>query len=774
MLKSNINIVSNVYIRNNEDIKKDYEYTRHITGKKRLTDISRSYSGIQSVKMTEIQKKIIEQTKPCYYAKNKEMSFGPVMKDGNLVWECRCEYTPCSLYSHCMKNSNAFRIERDEKSFDEPEKEDFDELLKRLGVVFDSENLRFEGKQKITEEKSEEVKYEPKEPDFFENITDKYELITDSNCIINAPIDSHIILNSAPGTGKTYTIIRRLIYILSSQLCPPEQIYVLCYTRSAKKLIENRIDEAVVKGTVPAGAKNICILTFDSYATYFLIALQEQGEINFDFTEYNYNERIKLFNRYISEEDFEDIGYFIVDEIQDLVNDRAEMVLNILKYLKCGYLLAGDRCQAIYDYSADNDATLDSVEFYRRAEEQFPDDMLRYEIFVNRRQDETLAKYSADMRDVLLNREINEQNRYARQIMKHFSENGNIEKYIRNLQNAPSVSTAVLCRSNGEAEYISSLMCRYKIPHVLNRGVDSAVSLPKWIADIFWDYCGETISKNDFMERFAFRCDTKVSPDKIWEALCKLTVSYDVTALSVTKLISVLSETNNIPNELYEETSLLIVSTIHKAKGSEFDRVILIDSDIDISNTTSAEEARIRYVALTRPKYKLTVMKKNKVFFRRTASGRIIRTNISSWYKRSKKYCGNIVVGLKGDINSCSFVSGDFEKSIELQEYIVNNVKLYDELSAVRSQNSGKFEIIHNGRCIGTLSDSMTDEIKKGIDATDYRYNLPDTLTDIYVSKITTEILKHFDNSLPVEFQSSKICYGIQITGLAKLNFEKR
>lgn len=773
MLKSNINIVSNVYIRSNEDIKKDYEYIRHITGKKRLNDIKRNYSGIQSVKMTEIQERIIEQTKPCHYAKNKEMSFGPVMKDGDLIWECRCEYKSCSLYSNCMKNLNVFKIERDEKPSDESEKED-DEFFKQPGVVFNSENLMFEGKQKATEEKSEEIKYEPKEPDFSENISDKYKRIESPYCIFNAPIDSHIIINSAPGTGKTYTIIRRLIYILSNQLCPSEQVYVLCYTRSAKKLIEDRIDEAVVKGYVPSDAKNICILTFDSYATYFLMALQEQGEINFDFTKYNYNERIRLFNKYISKDDFEDISYFIVDEIQDLVNDRAEMVLNILKYLECGYLLAGDRCQAIYDYSADNDATLDSIEFYRRVEEQFPEDILRYEIAVNRRQNKILAKYSADMRDVILNKEINEQNRYAQQIMRHFSKNEKIEKYIRNLQNPPSVSTAILCRSNGEAEYISGLLCRHKILHILNRGVDSAVSLPKWIADIFWDYCSETISKNDFTERFAFRCDTKLNPDKIWESLCRFTDSYDITTLSVTKFISVLSETNNIPNELYEEAPLLTVSTIHKAKGSEFDKVILIDSDIDISNTTSAEEARIRYVAITRPKCMLTVMKKNNVFFRRTASGRIIKTNVSSWYKRSKKYCGNIVVGLKGDIDSFSFLSGDFEKSLELQEYIVKNVRIYDELSAVRSQNSGKFEIIHNGHCIGTLSDSMTDEIKKGIDATDYRYNLPDTLMDIYVSGITTEILNYFDSSIPAEFHNSKIFYGIQITGLAKLNFEKR
>ncbi len=773
MLKSNINIVSNIYIRRDEEIARDYEYVKRITGRKLLTDIKNRSYGVQAVRMTEIQEKIIKENTSCYYAKNKEMSFGPVMKDGDLVWACHCEYIQCSLYSQCMNNPNSVRIERKNNQADFYEKDDFDDFLKHIGITSEGENLQFKSTHTMTEEPSEEIKYEPKEPDFSGNMSDRYKIISDPQCIIESPVESHIILNSAPGTGKTYNIIQRLIYILINQLCPAERIYILCYTRSAKKLIEDKIDDAVISGTVPADAKNICILTFDSYATYFLMALQEQGEINIDFKNYGYNDRIKLFNKYISEDDFEDVGYFIVDEIQDLVNDRAEMVLNILKYLKCGYLLAGDRCQAIYDYSVDNDAILDSVEFYRRAEEQFPDDMMRYEISINRRQYELLEKYSSEVRDVLLHKGIQEQNIYARQIMKHFSENTRIETYIRNLQNSPSVSTAILCRKNGESEYISGLLCKQKIHHILNRGVDSVVSLPKWIADIFWDYCTEIISRDDFMERFHFRCNTKVNPDKVWEVLCRLANPDNIITLSVTKLISVLSETNNIPSELYEEEPLLIVSTIHKAKGMEFDKVILIDSDIQISST-SAEEARIIYVALTRPKLKLTIMKKNKMYFKRTESGRVIRTKIHSLYNRSKKYCGNIVVGLKGDIDCCSFVSGDFKKSLELQEYIANNVNLYDELTAIRSESNGKFEIMHNGYRIGTLSDSMIEEIKMGIEATDYNHNLPDTLTDIYVSGITTEILKYFDNSVPVEFQNSKICYGIQITGLAKLNFEKR
>ena len=68
----------------------------------------------------------------------------------------------------------------------------------------------------------------------------------------------------------------------------------------------------------------------------------------------------------------------------------------------------------------------------------------------------------------------------------------------------------------------------------------------------------------------------------------------------------------------------------------------------------------------------------------------------------------------------------------------------------------------------------MTAELDLGVSLTDYKYNLPDSLENLYVSGITTEVLKQFDASVPVEYQKSRICFGIQITGLAKLVFEKK
>ena len=781
MLESNINITSNIYIRGKEDIRSDERYIEKITGAALLREINQRYGrGLDRVALSSGQEEMISRSTACALDDRKELSYGPVLKNGAIIWENRCENSSCREYDSCMSAQNATPIRREIEPEETvmQEREDLRQFMKKIiGIRITDDVVEYaHDKFPAAEEEPQKFKVPAEQiPEMEKSTASRYEEISVPDTVIRASINSHIILNSGPGTGKTYTIIQRLIYILSNELCPADEIYILCYTRSAKGVIESKLEQAVTDGIIPPSARNICVLTFDSYATYFLMDMKEQGVIHEELAGYDYNGRIKLFNQYISSEDFEGVSYFIVDEIQDLVNERAEMVLNILKHLKCGYLLAGDRCQSIYDYEADKDATLDSVEFYRRAEAQFPEDIQRYEITVNRRQCPALAEKAHEMREVLLHKSFGEQNRYAKELMEKYSQNLKIKKYIDTLTGEPSVSTAILCRTNGEAEYISSILCKKGIPHSLNRGVNNQQHLPRWIADVFWDYGRERMSKSTFMERFMFRSRSSLDPEKLWLQLCRLSNpdSEDTSSVEIRRLIASLSVQGNIPADFYTDRPKLSVSTIHKAKGSEFDSVILIESTLKPSES-SAEEARVRYVALTRPKNHFVTMKNKKGYYKRMSTGRIIETGIHGLYARKNIFCKSITIGLSGDIDVTSFVSGRFEECVDRQEYIGSRVSMYDKLSVRRTEGTEVYEILHNGRKIGVLSDSMVEELRAGIRSTDYKYHMPIGLEGLYVSGITTEFLNKYDDTVPLEFQRSRIVYGIQITGLAKLVFEKR
>lgn len=772
-IESNINIAPNIYVRTDDTVTHDVKYVKHIVGPKLLKSLQDKIIPMVPAKLSPLQIQIIKESETCSYIKNGQQTHGIVKNQDGICWSNRCEKTECHRYEQCMSSTDAKRIERTSViSFEiKPEIEDTVNL-EQLGIRINGESIDYSRPIQITTNEVELIESdyalnEISEPEI--PASKEYECIGEPDEIIDSSISSHIILNSGPGTGKTYTIVQRLIYILSNQLCAAEEIYILCYTRSAKKVIVDKINDAIDNGILPTSAQNICILTFDSYATYFLMSIKDQMEE--DFTECSYNERIKLFNKYITADDFEPVGYFIIDEIQDLVNERAQMVLNIVKNLNCGFLLAGDRCQAIYDYEAEESATIDSVEFYRQLEELLPQDIKRYEIIGNRRQCPELAAESEKLRDVLLNcKDIRKQNKNANTIIDQYKESIHIEKYIRELSSAPDKSTAILCRSNGEAEYISSLLSQNKIPHDLNRGVNNQKSLAKWIADVFWDYCEKDISKAEFLERVDFRTSTEYSGDHLWKLCCNMLHEENASSLSMGKLVFAFTLTNDLPSEFFEKDNNLVVSTIHKAKGSEFDRVILINSNIQLSST-SAEEARIRYVAITRPKNQLAVMDKNNVFFRKSSTGRPIQTKICYSYKTNNVYCSSLSVGFSNDILPSSFVSGNFDQVIDNQSYIINNINIHDRLIAVRSASEKTFKIYHNDHHIGNFSLDMYEEVFWGINATNFKYNMPIELSDFYVKAITTQILREHNESIPDEFQNSRICYGIQIGGMAKLKF---
>lgn len=253
-MKSNIDITSNIYIRTPDslisgidDLSKDPDYVKQITGKAALDKVKRRYGGsLSTVRLNEEQEEECFQGTQCGYCKDGQIPFGKIRTEDGYKYTCRCECYDCKNVNLCKPPI----IHRDISK--EIVLEDFNTItLTWLGI----DDLDSITEWDRTSPAQEEAAFEDERDSSIQSKetadellastkgsplpTNKkiYEEITAAqahNSIIKAPLTSHIIVNAAPGTGKTYTAIERLKYVISQT--EPEDIctiLMLCYTRAA-------------------------------------------------------------------------------------------------------------------------------------------------------------------------------------------------------------------------------------------------------------------------------------------------------------------------------------------------------------------------------------------------------------------------------------------------------------------------------------------------------------------------------------------------------------
>lgn len=763
-MKSNITIASNIYVRVKDDIQHDIEYVHQITGRNMIIEVYNRYCSftLSSLHLTHWQIRIKEAGCSCSYARDGQASHGLVRTNNRIDYEGRCEYSLCPD-PNCAGRAKFTRV------IAAP----IETIEERSPVLsyewLEIENIEevFTEKEIVDEEPVETVPEESIIEDFKEFVRpEEFTKIAEPSAIIEAPINNRILVNAAPGSGKTYMVIKRIEHIISNELVNDfSSVLVLAYTNAAKNEILNRLKIGMSNGTLPYLARNIDICTLDSLATSYLSTIEAQ------FAHLDYNGRIHLFNEKFDKEDFSNFKYVIVDELQDLVNERALMTLNILSALTGGYLLLGDKCQAIYDYDCRDGASVNSVEFYKRLDLLHPEDVIKYELTGNQRQIISLARLSDDMRCALL--EFDDPS----------DVNSLIENELGNIHNAGKIEsidfshivkkTAILCRNNGEAEYISHLLHKNSVQHILLRSVGQISSLNRWIADCFWDYKADSrISEAVFVTRYCGRvADDKDKATRCYEALSELIYGDKKPFIEIEKLSAALCKpTTKMPALLLNsDESLLTVSTIHKAKGREFDCVYLLDSGFS-PNATDTEEARVWYVGCTRAKKELNKLKKKKQYLRKSGTNQVRWAGLGFHKARwGNNHCSNLVVGLPKDVFSAGFVAGDLDKAIETQEYIAESISVGDELQLVLT--GSVYHVQHKGRVIGSLDSSLYNEFWGIAKANVRTSNPPPFLSPVFVTNIITVTPDKFPDNVSTYFRATKFWLGIELSGFPKIDW---
>lgn len=146
--------------------------------------------------------------------------------------------------------------------------------------------------------------------------------------VIKANLDKQIIVNAPPGTGKTYTVSKKVEYIIKNKIVAIEKILVICFSRSAVKEIKDRLEISEEQ------KRNITIRTIDSFCSWVIKELQEEYKEIFNNT--TYNARIEyvlqlLKNNKNFQDSIKNMKHIIIDEMQDIVRNKGRISIRNIK-----------------------------------------------------------------------------------------------------------------------------------------------------------------------------------------------------------------------------------------------------------------------------------------------------------------------------------------------------------------------------------------------------------------------------------------------------------
>lgn len=791
MIKSNVMPLSNVYVLKG-DFYRDKDFQAKVRGRDNIRLMLRTIAGLNFIqgevslepyldKLTDVQRKEYEQGMPCYFQKDKkDIFFGPVRRENRIDVECRCYHTECKNFKICRPGFNPANdelpvVRADTWTPAEPVKPKRDEPYKQISEI---PTDRTEKKARPVSDdltgSITTVTFEP-EPDVghlpgFGLDAGDSEAIPEykgQDSIIRSSPEAEMLVLAGPGTGKTYSVIEKLKYLVEEDdSLEAENILLLCFTRAAVKEIRERLQRDIETGDYTDDLLRIEIRTFDSFATHVLL------HIGVDVTGKDYDQRIEDAVEEINSEPaiLENMGHFIVDEIQDLVGVRARLVQTMLRNRKssCGFTLLGDPLQGIYDYQAEP-GDLDAKGLLKRLNEEYADSMTVVQLRDNMRQSGDLSDYTSRCRKLL--------------------ESGNpdnVMRFLDSVKNLPSCgrewefvipaegteTTGILCRNNGEVLKLSGYLRMHDVEHTVRRRNNSSL-LPVWVAELLSD--DSALITEELLERINDndRYWPTESTKYIYLSLQSL-VTGNIGALRSKDLRKALAAGARLPDDVYEGyKSRVCVSTVHRSKGREYDNVLVLKPDGNITKDIF-EEAKVYYVAVTRAKKKLYTIEhsnKNRLYSSYSNSKR--------WAETFKRRNGNtklvaVEVGMENDVDEFAFVDGSFlADPAENQRYIREKIKPGDRLEV--KMNDGAYIILHDGNIIGKMSSFFYYDVKNVVKAV-YGQNteyMPRSFDDIYVDKIYSVVKKPetVREGVGEPWIDTGVWYAVSVSGMGLLRW---
>ncbi|MCL1788837.1 MAG: hypothetical protein FWG33_00590 [Oscillospiraceae bacterium] len=323
----------------------------------------------------------------------------------------------------------------------------------------------------------------------------------------------------------------------------------------------------------------------------------------------------------------------------------------------------------------------------------------------------------------------------------------------------------IICETPHELGFFSTVLYKNKVKHRTLRS--EGYTLHRRIADVFWDYCKETIDRDAFFNRCLVRLGvTESELSAFFDALFKLCGDAENDVLKISRLATALDEAPQLISECIlnmDNTSELFpvtLSTLETLNAQdEYDEVFLLEGE-----KTPVMSAALTDLFGSPP---LLIQKESKAgwLFSKSALGRPFRTSQDHYKGGRGQHCLNVELGLWWDIDGKSFLADHMGDAIRLQLYIAEKIKAGDELTVDKNTDTGGYWFYHDGNILGEVPDALIREVR-AIEG------FPDGFMGfegIYVRNIVTCISDKDDTTIPLRFRDTRVWLGLDITGYAKV-----
>ena len=477
--------------------------------------------------------------------------------------------------------------------------------------------------------------------------------------VYDAEINQHIDVMAGPGSGKTHTLTLRVARLVHHVGTPPEEILVLAYNRAVVSELKERLGKLFSDLGYGNLAKRIKIFTFHGLAKkYCGDDLIDQA---FDEWENTLLHQLnskpgKIMNHLAP------LKHILVDEFQDINNVRINLLNRMHDLTGAHLFIIGDPNQSIYGYERIKEGgNMSPWPYYENFRNIFKPTL--FNLFDNRRSFPAILNLASKLLTLpeehrhLIPRPTRIPDKgflpnYA-QIIDRTKEQidwwNQIEKLIQEkVEGRPYKQIAILFRTNNEVYRGFQKVKSLNLPNIRIR---IQGSLPYEFTRIrechsvllfIKSKLGKSIPK-DFRISFKTHIDNLIKQNPNWnhfylKVIHALVIEYldeqDESSLFDNLLEFIKELTQRDDGQLYKiyqkhidkvsttiQETEIVLTTMHKVKGLEFDCVIVPPSfsnlplkqdeliDTEELKQQLDEEKRLAFVAYTRARFRLLVFR---------------------------------------------------------------------------------------------------------------------------------------------------------------------